>query len=597
METLQYIGREQPDTRLHDGGLRPVMGAWHRQVMRANREHPQWSQGTGFTYNHAPMLCRWRGAFYLMYLSSPVHEHDGFANALLMRSTDGFSWSQPQVIFPSIPVPPGVYAGKKADQLPRDARTVVHHRMGFYIAPNGVLLVMTHHGVTPDVHVIPNSGYGMGRVVRRVRPDGTLDGIFVLRVNRQAGWKKEHFPYPWFEESSDADFVAACRALWKDPLANGAWWEEERLDTSFFPLQGIRAPSFCHLPDGRVAAIGKSGLCAVSADEGMTWSPVQKAPGVISAGGKCWMTRTGDGGYAIVYNPSPDGQHRWPLAIITSRDGVCYDHMYCAGGEVAPMRYGGLLKDFGLNYIRGMMEGNDDAPDGCAWLAYSMNKEDIWTLRLPPVIEAEERGDVRDCFASMDSALLERWYLYSPLWAEVSLRDGCLELHDSDPWDAAKAVRPFRPGKCKRMTVCLSAHHPENGLLQLDVTDARGMVAARVELERDGQVYVRGGNGRWPVGAYAAERMLELSLCLDAGDQSFILRIDGMDCPRQPFMCPVPAPERMVLRTGKPWMTPTPEDNLKDVCLPDLPDAGERLPEVCYRIASVTILDEAGEPA
>lgn len=592
MEKLRYIGHEQADTRFHDGGLRPVMGACHRQIMRANREHPEKSQGTNFTYNHAPMLCRWRGWFYLMYLSSPIHEHAGLANAMLMRSRDGATWEQPVKVFPSIPVPPGVYCGKKAEAMPDQAWTVVHHRMGFYTAPNHVLLVMTHHGVTPDIHVIPNSGYGMGRVVRRIFPDGSLGEIFVLRVNQQAGWKKEHFPYRWFEACEDQDFVDACHALLKDSLANGAWWEEERLDTDFFPLKDMRAPCFCHVKNGSVVAIGKSALHAVSVDEGAHWSAVEKASGVISAGGKCWMTRTGDGRYAIFYNPSPDGQHRWPLAVITSADGFTFDRMYCAGGEVAPMRYGGYLKDFGINYIRGIMEGNDDAPDGDTWLTYSMNKEDIWVLRIPSSISGQETQDVKDDFSTMDPALLDRWYLYCPLWAETVMRNGCLELHDADPWDAAKAIRAFSPADVKTVTLRLWVTDAQNGMLQIDIANARGMVAARVELGQDQQIYVRGGNGRWPVGTYTSEMPMELTICLDARDQSFVLRLNGMDCKRQPFMCPVTEPERLVLRTGKESLWPTPEDELKDVCLPDVPGAGESAPEVIYHVASVTITDE-----
>lgn len=589
MKKLNYIGPEQPDTRFHDGGLRPVMGACHIQVMRANKERPDLSQGTDYTYNHAPMLCRWHGRMYLMYLSSPVHEHDRLANAMLMHSADGIHWSEPSLIFPSLPVPPGIYCGKQADQLPPEAHTIVHHRMGFYRAPNDVLLVMTHHGVTPDIHVIPNSGYGMGRVVRRIHEDGTLGEIFVLRVNTQAGWRKEHFPYRWFDDSEDDAFVSACHALLSDHLANGAWWEEERLDEGFFPLKGMRAPSFRHLPDGRVAAIGKSGLSAVSDDEGAHWTHVEKAKGIISSGGKCWMDQTGDGKYAIVYNPSPDGQHRWPLAVIVSEDGYTYDHMYCAGGEAAPMRYGGYLKNFGLNYIRGMMEGNDDAPDGFTWLTYSMNKEDIWVLRLPRTLIAEEHGAVHDDFSAMAGLFLEKWYTYSPLWAKVTLANGCLELHDSEPYDSAKAIRAFCPSESILLEISLMVDGYENGCLQIDATDCHGQVAARVELSRDGNIYVRGGNGRWPVASYSDRAPLTLRIDMDTLDQSYALAVNGTPTKRQPFMCPVPKPERLVLRTGEVCLSPTPEDDLKNVCLPDLSGAGNPVPEVVYRISRVTV--------
>ncbi len=589
MKKIAYRGPEIADTRFHDGALAMVDGACHIQVMRANREHPELSQGTDFTYNHAPMICRWHGMLYLLYLSSPVHEHDGFARALLMHSPDGFSWSRPEVIFPEIDVPQGIYCGRDAEKLPANARTVIHHRMGFFRAANDVLLVMTHHGVSPHLHIIPNSGYGMGRVVRRIRDDGALGEIYLLRVNTQAGWRKEHFPYPWFGDSDDAAFVAACHELLQDHAANGAWWEEERLDEDFFPLKGMRAPSFCPLPDGNLAAIGKVGVSAISEDGGKTWSPVEKAEGIISSGGKCCITRTGDGRYAIVYNPSPDGQHRWPLAIITGEDGYTYDHMYCAGGEVAPMRYGGYLKNFGLNYIRTIMPGNDDAPDGYTWMAYSMNKEDIWVLRLPREITAAETQPVDDDFSRMQGEVPEKWHIYRPQWAKVALEEGCLTLHDSEPWDYAKAMRNFPEAKAVTVHTQITAQGSANGVLHLELSDRRGMNAGRVILGSDGQVYVRAGDGQWPVCQYADGETLDVTLQADCTRQQLQVTVNGKASKAWPLMCPVLSLERLTLRTGDVRTWPTPEDNLKNVCLPDYANPGDRLPEAVYRVAFVEI--------
>lgn len=581
---IAYTGEQAADTRFHDGALRPVLGAWHTQVMRANREHPELSQGTPFTYNHAPMLCRWRGRFYLMYLSGPVHEHADCARVMLTSSPDGFDWMQPRLAFPDIAVPPGVYRGDGADRLSPGARTIVHHRMGFYIAPNGVLLMMTHHGVTPDIHILPNSGFGMGRVVRRIEEDGRLGEIFVLRVNTQAGWRRAHFPYRWYEESEDAAFVAACRAVLNDPLANGAWWEEERLDEAFFPLRGMRAPSFCRLSDGAVGAIGKMGLSAISPDGGRTWSEPEIAPGIITSGGKCMLTQTGDGRYAILYNPSPDGQHRWPLAAITSRDGYTYDGMCCAGGEVPPIRYGGYLKSIGINYIRGIMPGNDDAPDGCTYAVYSMNKEDIWIMRLPHELRDVETEPVRDDFARMAGRMPERWHIYSPCWARVALEDGCLTLRDSDPCDYAKAIRPFPPARRAVIRLCVTAQGLRHGMLQIDATDSRGLTAMHVTLCADGTLRLRGGNGETVLGRFEDGEPLDLTLTLDCASQ----RVTVGD--RQaPFMSPVLSLERLVLRTGPVRLAPTPEDVFKDTLLPDIPGAGERGEEAVYKVAYVTV--------
>ena len=46
----------QVDLDRHDGGLSPVVGVETIQVLRANRAHPDWAEGFGFCYNHAPMI-------------------------------------------------------------------------------------------------------------------------------------------------------------------------------------------------------------------------------------------------------------------------------------------------------------------------------------------------------------------------------------------------------------------------------------------------------------------------------------------------------------------------------------------------------------
>lgn len=589
MKKPSYTGTANADVRFHDGALRPVTGACCMQVMRANREHPDLSQGTAHTYNHAPMLCRWRGSMYLMYLSSPVHEHCGHAHAMLMRSSDGLDWSRPEIVFPSIPVPPGVYRGKDPGSLPESALSVVHHRMGFYAAPNGVMLVMTFHGVSPHIHAAPNSGYGIGRVVRRIFPDGSLGDIHVLRVNTHGGWKKEHFPYPFYTESSDADFVCACGHVLSDTLANSAWWEEERLDTDFFPLSGMSAPSICALPDGVTAAIGKAGLVSVSADGGKTWSAPEKADGISTSGGKCCLTRTSDGRFAIVYNPNPDGQHRWPLAVITGDDGYDYTDMLCICGEVPPMRYGGWLKNVGPQYVRTIMPMNDDSPDGYTWLTFSMNKEDIWIARLPATLTGTETAPVRDDFSAAAGPLPDKWHTYSPRWASVRIENGALVMRDSEPYDYAKAVRQFPAAEKARIELHLSADDSACGELYAEIADAKGMTAARAVIS-GGMLNIRGGDGMRALCPFQSCAKTDISIAVDCAKQKFSVVSSGVSYGPFPLMGPASGVERLILRTGPVRLAPTPDTELKNVCPPDLPRPGEAVPEAVFRIYQANII-------
>ena len=61
------------------------------------------------------------------------------------------------------------------------------------------------------------------------------------------------------------------------------------------------------------------------------------------------------------------------------------------------------------------------------WLAYSVNKEDIWVSRIPVPLQTEGTG----------------WNFYVPKWADASVdkSDDQLRLEDHDPYDYARADR------------------------------------------------------------------------------------------------------------------------------------------------------------
>ena len=60
-DRIHYTGKELSNPACHDGQLSPVVGVHNIQLVRANREHPDASNGNGWTYNHQPMLAYWNG--------------------------------------------------------------------------------------------------------------------------------------------------------------------------------------------------------------------------------------------------------------------------------------------------------------------------------------------------------------------------------------------------------------------------------------------------------------------------------------------------------------------------------------------------------
>ena len=96
-----------------------------------------------------------------------------------------------------------------------------------------------------------------------------------------------------------------------------------------------------------------------------------------------WGQRTSDGRYALVYNPHP--VERFPLVVVHGDDGVRFSGMRVVFGDKPPLRYPGLHKVPGPQYVRGISEWSSDGSwkDSAMWVCYSVNKEDIWVSRVP----------------------------------------------------------------------------------------------------------------------------------------------------------------------------------------------------------------------
>jgi len=592
-EPVKYVGKETVNIDYHHGQLRPAIGVQSYQVLRANRTHPELAEDYGWTYNHAPMLAYWRGRFYLEYLSNPVSEHVPPGQTLLTSSADGRTWEKPRVVFPQYLIPHGVYKGER--ELPKGSYSVMHQRMGFYVAPNGRLLVLGFYGISPHPTCAPNDGRGIGRVVREVYSDGSFGPIYFIRYNRHAGWNESNTRYPYYRESRDRGFVEACEALLANKLMTLQWWEEDRSPDGFYAVEGYKALSYYHLSDGRVVGLWKWSRAAVSADEGKSWSPVVEVPTLVMAGAKVWGQRTSDGRYALVYNPSTRNSHRWPLALVTSDDGLTFDRMLLVNGEVPPRRFAGLYKDFGLNYVRGIAEGNGLPPDGDMWITYSMNKEDIWVSRIPIPVRYRVDAPVNDTFdAMLPGGEVVDWNIYSPLWAPVSVVDfpgggqRSLELRDADPYDYAKAERVFPENIWVTITTRVMARQHDRGQLYMEVVDSRGQAAVRLLFDADGTIRARNASEFGPVHEYQADMWYDISLRLDARRHRYDLAITGMSPLHDlAFDAPVSTVERVVFRTGPERRQPTPESDHH--LEPDRPGADDPLDPAIYYIASLAV--------
>ncbi|MBN1777060.1 MAG: hypothetical protein JW811_02970 [Clostridiales bacterium] len=520
--------RRLADIRFQDGALPHAEGVHSFQALRANREHPEWADGFGWTYNHAPMLAWYRGRFYLEYLSNPADEHEVPGQTLLTTSENGMDWSFPKVAFPVIEVPTAQYRGPRSPLLGETVRTVPHQRMGFYHAQGGVLLILSFYGIVHDRGLtMPCDGWGVGRAVRRVFPDGTFGEIHFLLYNTPAGYNAENTPvFSPYQTSADAAFVEACGALLKDGPVMQQMYEEQRFDKALFPAPREQALSFYTISDTEMMGVYKKGLSAVSSDGGRTFGEIVKNPTLRTATGKVWGQRTPDGKFALFYNPTRDGQHRWPIAVVTGKDGHTFDHMLAVTGPMSPLRYGGADKNLGPQYLRGICERNPQAPDGGVWLAYSNNKEDIWVSRVPVPVTGGRDAEIKE---TLDSGELPaRWNIYSPLWAPVRARLDALCLSDRDPYDRAIIERLFTPAEAGNIRLRLQTDAvADNGAVCMELQDDRGGVPLRISLRADGQVYLLTDGRMEPALAYAPGEAAEIGIAFDCHAGSAEITLGG----------------------------------------------------------------------
>lgn len=304
------------------GGLPLWPGASSASVVSA-------PDALGWTYHHHPDLACWKGRLYVAWNASERDEDTWPSRELYSTSLDGKHWSAPQELFP------------------QGASTPL--RMYFYHSPEGRLFAV-------------------------------------------AGKRLSHEPT---REATKGPLVA--REVFADhslgPLFDGTELQAERLFLAqqdygrLLPEPGVfatsKALSFFQRGDGAWVAVGKKRWTALSHDAGATWTEPVCPPTLITNMGKVWGQRLPDGRYLLAYNPHE--HHRFPLALVTSEDGEHFGEMYCAHEALPPRRFEGLHKSIGASYARGLSPWSSDGSrsESCAWLVYSIHKEEIVVTCLP----------------------------------------------------------------------------------------------------------------------------------------------------------------------------------------------------------------------
>jgi len=572
-DTVRYTGYTLSNVDYHHGQLSPAIGVHNIQTMRANRAD---TGTTSWTYNHQPMLAYWNNTFYLEHLSNPVGEHMPPGQTVLQTSKDGYNWTTPVVIFPPYKLIDGTVKEGRKDSA-KNTFAVMHQRIGFYTSKSKKLFALAYYGIVLGQHDDPNDGNGIGRVIREIKADGTYGPIYFLRYNH--AFNEKNTLYPFYKTSKDKELVKACEEILATPLYMQQMVEEADRNDPLIPLQkDFKAFNYYHLPNGNVVGLWKYALTSVSKDEGKTWlyGPL-RAPGFVNANAKIWGQRTSDNKYATVYNPS---EFRWPLAVSVSDNGLNYKNLLLVNGEISTLRYGGAYKSYGPQYVRGIQEMDGTVPGGNMWVSYSMNKEDIWVAEIPVPVKDKVTADVNDVFNDKkDGEELKEWNLFSPVWCRAIIEKKenvkVLALHDSDPFDYAKAERVFPPAKRVVVEFDITPQQNNTGDLEIEMVNAKGMPCLRLILDSTGNILTKQGYRNKSLGKYTAGEKITVKIELNTITRFYTVTINAGKASSNLCFAPVESVERIVFRTGTVRRFPdadTPTDQDYDLPNPNAKD-------------------------
>lgn len=587
-DSVYYSGKTMVNVDYHHGQIPLAKGVHNIQVLRANRQHPDMAEDYGWTYNHAPNMAYWNNQFFVEYLSDSVSEHVPPSQSYFTTSKDGYIWTKPMVAFPPYHVPDGT-TKEGVEGVAKDLIAIMHQRMGFYVAKDGRLLMLAFYGYALTEDDGPNDGKGIGRVVREINEDGSLGPIYFIHYNKT--WNAKNTDYPFYKKAKDKGFVKACDELMSNPYMMQQWNEEADHDDPLIP-QNKQYKAFCYytLDDNRVVGLWKYALFCINDDGGKTWEGVRRAPGFVNKNAKIWGQKTSDGKFATVYNPS---EFRWPLALSVSDDGLEYKNLLLVNGEISSMRYGGLYKSYGPQYVRGIIEGNGKPADNNMWVTYSMNKEDIWVSKIPIPVEDKQTTPVNDVFNNLPTGKeMDEWNIFSPLWASVSIENNnnkkVLTLHDKDPYDYAKAERLIPESTKGTVAFTITPKQNDNGLLHIEFQNAQGNPAIRIVFNDEGKIMVKDGYRMNGVVEYNANETYNIKVEYNVTTRFYTVYVNGEKKIRRQLFNPVTSIERIMFRTGEVRRFPnadTPTD--PDY---DLENPGTPVKEAVYMIESLKTL-------
>ena len=325
-------------------------------------ESAQWTEiyrSEGYVNN--AVITRFKGRYYCMWQQSERDEDTPDTHILCSSSADGTYWDSPTVLVP----PTGDHFASPGGWIQRgDTLTALVN----YISSTD----RSAGGMAFYVSSADGTSWSAPAPVRM--SDGSpVEGIFEQDPLRLPGGRIVGAVH--FQPGTRLSPVYT-----DDPSGIRGWKEAGFPEGEGSPLE----PSQYIAGDGKIVMLMRDQnssfvkLFSVSGNRGETWSAPERTNIPDSRSKQCTGTLP-DGRTFWVGNPT-GSKSRCALAVAFSEDGYLYtDARLLAGPEDLPeRRKEGRYKTRGYNYPKAAVLGGD------VWIALSVNKEDIWVIRVKP---------------------------------------------------------------------------------------------------------------------------------------------------------------------------------------------------------------------
>ena len=311
-------------------------------------------------YSNGAVLTAYKNSLYCMWQSSHTDEDAPETSVVYSQSTDeGLTWSLPKTL--------------------KSANDSSYCTSGGWIAKDDTLTAFINvwpntmtpiGGYTYYMHSIDGTAWSKPALVRMA--DGEpMTGVIEQDTYRLPDGRligAAHFQPGLHVSPIYTDSSTGCSG-WKraDFKGHDRGKQSRELEPSVFRQKdGTLVMVF------RDQASSYRKMASLSHDRGVIWTEPQLT-NIPDARVKQSAGNLPDGTVYLAGNPTRQ-KRRWPLAVLLSHDGVCFDKtilLRSGGYDLQPRRYSGKAKTLGYNYPKSIVYHNK------LYVCYATNKEDV----------------------------------------------------------------------------------------------------------------------------------------------------------------------------------------------------------------------------